>query len=268
MKYFLHDSSSFEDERISMLFMEYGYEGLGLFYTILEKLAKQEKPINTKVLKMQLKVGKKLEKCWSFMEEIEIISSINGETFNKRLSKFTESMDEKREKTSKRVSQFRENQVDTKDVTRYNSVSNAPNLTKHNITKEDTKVSSESEESLDQDLEEKKGKEPPKVPPKGSVGYDAGKEVLPYESEEFREIWLLWVKYRKEKKKTLTESTAKLQLKKLSRYSEKLCIGFIQRTIEKGWEGIVYEEEKLVTGQINTNETPVRRRYLNDPELA
>jgi len=141
MKYFLHDSSSFEDEKISILFMEFGYEGLGLFYTILEKLAKQEKPINTKVLKMQLKVGKKLEKCWSFMEEIGIISSNNGETFNKRLIKFGESMDKKRENTSKRVSQYRDNQKDAENVTRYNDVSNAPNLTKHNLTKEDTKVS-------------------------------------------------------------------------------------------------------------------------------
>ena len=61
MKYFLHDTSAFEDEKVSELFINYGYEGLGLFYTILEKLAKQEKPIKTSVLKHQLKVGKKLE---------------------------------------------------------------------------------------------------------------------------------------------------------------------------------------------------------------
>jgi hypothetical protein len=146
MKYFLHDSSSFEDEKISMLFMEHGYEGLGLFYTILEKLAKQEKPINTKVLKMQLKVGKKLEKCWKFMEEIEILYSNNGETFNKRLLKFGESMDKKREETSKRVSQHRDNQKDVNNVTRYNGVSNASNLTKHNITEVNTTDVVEKEE--------------------------------------------------------------------------------------------------------------------------
>jgi ribonuclease R len=38
-------------------------------------LSKQEKPIKTSVLKMQLKVGKKLNKCWNFMESIDIISS-------------------------------------------------------------------------------------------------------------------------------------------------------------------------------------------------
>ena len=67
MKYFLHDSNAFNDEKITLLFMEFGYEGLGLFYSILEKLAQQEKPVKTDVLKKQLFVGKKLEKCWKFM---------------------------------------------------------------------------------------------------------------------------------------------------------------------------------------------------------
>ena len=62
MKYFLHDTNSFDDEKITLLYMEFGYEGLGLFYTLLEKIGKQEKPVNTKVLKAQLKVGKRLEK--------------------------------------------------------------------------------------------------------------------------------------------------------------------------------------------------------------
>ena len=63
MKYFLHDSNAFNDEKITELYINFGYEGLGLFYTILEKLAGQEKPVKTLVLKKQLNVGKKLEKC-------------------------------------------------------------------------------------------------------------------------------------------------------------------------------------------------------------
>lgn len=125
MKYFLHDSNAFEDEKVCMLFMEYGYEGLGLFYTILEKLAKQEKPINTNVLKMQLKVGKKLEKCWNFMESIDIISSNNGETFNKQLLNFSEKYKIKKEKNLERIKQWRDNQEVTENVTHYNNVCNA-----------------------------------------------------------------------------------------------------------------------------------------------
>ena len=107
-----------------MLFIEFGYEGLGLFYTVLEKLAKQEKPINTKVLKMQLKVGKKLEKCWDFMESIDIISSNNGETFNKQLLNFSEKYKIKKEKNLERIKQWRDNQQDSENVTHYNNVCN------------------------------------------------------------------------------------------------------------------------------------------------
>lgn len=119
MKYFLHDTSAFDDEKVSELFIKFGYEGLGLFYTVLEKLAKQEKPIKTEVLKKQLRVGKKLQKCWNFMEEIGLISSNNGETFNKQLLNFSEKYAIKKEKNAKRISEWRKSQELTENVTCY-----------------------------------------------------------------------------------------------------------------------------------------------------
>ena len=128
MKYFLHDSNSFNDEKITELYLEFGYEGLGLFYTILEKLALQEKPIKTNILKHQLNVGKKLEKVWSFLEEIDLISSNNGETFNKQLLNFSEKYKISKEKNAKRILQWRENQVVNENVTRSEHVRNAPKV--------------------------------------------------------------------------------------------------------------------------------------------
>ena len=141
MKYFLHDSSAFSDEKITELYINFGYEGLGLFYTILEKLSFQEKPVKTEVLKKQLFVGKKLEKCWKFMEEIDLISSNNGETFNKQLLNFSEKFTIKKEKNKKRISEWRKNQEDTENVTRYESVRNTPkdNISKDNISKDKEK---------------------------------------------------------------------------------------------------------------------------------
>ena len=133
MKYYLHDSNSFNDEKITELFISFGYEGLGLFYTILEKLAAQEKPIKTNVLKSQLKVGKKLEKCWEFMESIELISSNNGETFNNNLLNFSGKYKIKKEKTRERVSQWRKNQELTKNVTCYESVCNNDKVNKSKV---------------------------------------------------------------------------------------------------------------------------------------
>jgi len=135
MKYFLHDTDSFEDEKIAEVFIKFGYEGLGLFYTVLEKLGKQEKPIKTKILKHQLKVGKRLNRCWLFMEEIDLIQSNNGETFNEELLKKNEKYQIKKEKNRKKVSEWRDRQADKKNVTSYKPPSNPSKVNKSKIKK-------------------------------------------------------------------------------------------------------------------------------------
>ncbi len=135
MKYFLHDTNSFSDEKITELFINFGYEGLGLFYTALEKIAFQEKPVKTNVLKSQLKVGKKLEKCWKFMETLGILSSNNGETFNKQLLNFSEKYNIKKEKNKEKILQWRENQRIKENVTSYKPVRNAPKVNKSKVNK-------------------------------------------------------------------------------------------------------------------------------------
>lgn len=144
MKYFLHDTSAFQDEKITELFIKHGYEGLGLFYTILEKIALQEKPIKTSILKKQLQVGKRLEKVWQFLEEISLISTKNGDTFNERILSYSNKYQINREKNRERVLQFREKQDDTKNVTHFNDDCNA-SVTPVKVSKEikEIKVSSE-----------------------------------------------------------------------------------------------------------------------------
>ena len=173
MKYFLHSTDSFEDEKVSELFMHYGYEGLGLFYTALEKIAKQEKPIKTIVLKNQLKVGKKLEKCWEFMESLGILSTNNGDTFNKQLLNFSEKYKIKKEKTAEKVKQWRENQTVEENVTSYKNKCNAPKV-KESKGKEskvniDIDMSPKVDVPLIETLEEEKKESPPELaaaPPK------------------------------------------------------------------------------------------------------
>ena len=60
------------------------------------------------------------------MESIDIISSNNGETFNKQLLNFSEKYKIKKEKNAKRISEWRENQTDTKTVTHYEQPCNTP----------------------------------------------------------------------------------------------------------------------------------------------
>jgi len=82
---------------------------------------------------------------------------------------------------------------------------------------------------------------------------------LPFESEDFAEAWNDWVVYRKEKKKKLTPSTIKMQLKKLGSVGEIRAIRMIAYSIEKGWEGLFEENVSNVTA-INLPSTQIYRK--------
>lgn len=143
MKYFLHDSNAFSDEKVTLLYLKFGFEAIGLFFCILEKLALQEQPINEIVLKSQLNIKKRLEKQLNFMYKIDILSLRNGDVFSKNILKFSEKYQIKKEKTRKRVSEWRDKQDDTENVTRYKRVRNTPKdkISKDKISKVNNKES-------------------------------------------------------------------------------------------------------------------------------
>lgn len=75
------------------------------------------------------------------MESLGIISSNNGETFNKQLLNFSEKYQIKKEKNAKKISEWREKQPDTKNVTGYEPVRNSPKVkeSKVKVYKEESK---------------------------------------------------------------------------------------------------------------------------------
>lgn len=229
MKYFLHDSNAFNDEKITSLFIRFGYEGLGLFYTILEKLAQQEKPVNTDVLKHQLKVGKKLEKCWKFMEEIGLISSNNGDTFNKQLLNFSEKYKIKKEKNAERISEWRKKQEVTENVTHYESVCNSPKV-------KESKVKEIKEENKDAEIVKLKD-----IPEGLTIPKKLEDIKFPFDSPEFNHAWLSWLSYRKESKIKAYQPVglqhALSHLSNLAGGDEKKAIKIIQLSIANGWQG-------------------------------
>lgn len=119
MKYFLHDTNAFADEKVTKVFMKYGYEGVGLFFCVLEKLAFQEKPIETKVLKKQLFVEKKMLPLWRFLFEVGLLEEKDGETFNNRVMNVSEKYVVRKEKSKKRIAEWRANKEEDENVTRY-----------------------------------------------------------------------------------------------------------------------------------------------------
>jgi hypothetical protein len=56
--------------------------------------------------------------------------------------------------------------------------------------------------------------------------------------DNFKSVWNDWVKFRKEKKSSLTESTIKRQLNLLAKFSEDQAIKMIEQSITNGWTGL------------------------------
>jgi hypothetical protein len=225
MKYYLHDTNSFNDEKITELFMKHGYEGLGLFYTLLEKVAFQEKPIKTVVLKTQLKVGKRLEKCWKFMESIGLIYSNNGETFNEELLKFSEKYQIKKEKTAKRILEWRDNQEIEKNVTRYEHICNTPKVNIGKV-KEKNNIKDKSEIPI----------------------LTPNDKFLISLSDEWRPVVGKWLEYKKEKNqpyKGLTSLTTMFEkLKTYSNGDPVIGAEIIEKSIANNYSGFFRDVDK------------------------
>jgi hypothetical protein len=74
---------------------------------------------------------------------------------------------------------------------------------------------------------------------------------LPFGSEAFLTAWKSWVAYRKEMKKTLTDSSVQAQCKEFVLWGEAKSIASIEQSIKQGWQGLF--EPKQVFGKGNTN---------------
>ena len=82
------------------------------------------------------------------MYKIDILSVKNGEVFSETLLNFSEKYQIKKEKTKKRVSEWREKQKDKENVTGYERVSNARKVKLNKVKLSKVKESKLSEPSL------------------------------------------------------------------------------------------------------------------------
>lgn len=203
MKYFLHDSTAFLDEKVTLIYLEYGYEAVGLFYVILEKLALQEQPVNETVLKSQLNIKKRLQNQLDFMYKIGLLELKNGDVFSINLLNFSQKYQIKKEKTRKRVSEWRDKQEHTNNVTSYKHVRNARKVKESKVNK-DNSVFNFKNSFLDLEVDKK--------------------------------ILEDWLQVRKTKKATNTETsyTKIINQIKLSGKTANECIKI---AVEKDWKG-------------------------------
>ena len=74
---------------------------------------------------------------------------------------------------------------------------------------------------------------------------------LPFGSEAFLSAWKSWVVYRKQLKKSLTDSSVQAQCKEFVLWGEAKSIASIEQSIKQGWQGLF--EPKQGHNKGNTN---------------
>lgn len=64
--------------------------------------------------------------------------------------------------------------------------------------------------------------------------------ILPFSSDKFRETWEMLCEEKEWKKKT--QNALRMTLKKLGKYDEAFAVELMERAIEKGWKGVVFDD--------------------------
>lgn len=68
---------------------------------------------------------------------------------------------------------------------------------------------------------------------------------LPFGSEAFLNAWKSWVVYRKQLKKSLTDSSVQAQCREFALWGEQKSIEAIEQSIKQGWQGLFEPNKKF-----------------------
>jgi hypothetical protein len=100
----------------------------------------------------------------------------------------------------------------------------------------------------------------PDVAPKKSkraakTNFDPVKVALPesLQTAEFRAAWERWCKHRREKRKSLTETSVSEQIAELAEWGNDRAIAAIRLSIKKGWQGIFEDSSTQSNGKPSGN---------------
>jgi hypothetical protein len=88
------------------------------------------------------------------------------------------------------------------------------------------------------------------------------------DSPEFHTTYEQWTKYRKEKKKELTETTIQMQLKRLAKAGVKRAIELLERSMANGWIGFDFDGKENGSAHGPRNSVGQRSRISAQPDSA
>ena len=158
------------------------------------------------------------------------------------------SLADQKDSNAKRQKRHRDRNATVTDSNATVTHSNAIVTVKTDIAEADT----EAEANTDSKLKPKNRQQADSV------------EVLPFESELFKDAWYNWKQHRIEIKKKLTPTTTRSQLKSLHEMGEDRAIAAINYTIGKGWQGLFEPDVTNGANSARNSNSGARKPTLSD----
>ncbi len=87
--------------------------------------------------------------------------------------------------------------------------------------------------------------------------------AFPFDSPEFKETWQMWEDERKKRKKPLSETAIKIQIKRMNGFTEKEIIHALEEAMEKRW-ATIYPKKDKATNQPRPTAQPTKPRSIYD----
>lgn len=87
--------------------------------------------------------------------------------------------------------------------------------------------------------------------------------AFPFDSPEFKETWQMWEDERKKRKKPLSETAIKIQIKRMNGFTEKEIIHALEEAMEKRWATIYPKKDKAIN-QPRPTAQPTKPRSIYD----
>lgn len=261
--FFGHDHDMRNHRKIKAIRARFGMIGYGVWVMFLEVLTESERnrwyrnEMETELLAGDFGVSvAEIRDVLDYCVLLELLFDEDGFLYSRSLDEKLRPVYEKRELARDRA------RGQGRDAGKFSSNTDATELSVTEIPQIKGKV---------------KGKEKGKRDNKKSTNVDSKFRAydfpLPFDSEEFKELWRMFCDHRVKIKNALSENSAKLIVNKLAKEPEKYARAMLSNTIESDKYPSVYElkpwEKERIDKEQNVNtakQDPPKRRYLNDQQ--
>ena len=273
--YFSHDRNARNDEKIMKLRSEYGWEGYGLYFALLEILFETEKQKisfdNIKFLSYNLNVKqKKLEQFINYCCTVELLKKDENYFWSNGLKKRCEEINKKIEQTREagRISAQKrkeKKQQMLENRCNENSTSVEKNVNE-NLTIKLNKINNSIKDNIDNNsnISIKASKKEIKKEKEERKTFDDLIDSYT-QNEDLREELKNHLAVRKQKKASLTNRAIELSLKSLDNLTvnvfekdkDKTKIQIVQQSILNGWIGFfeLKEQNNKTKSDLNYNKS-------------